>query len=72
MEEFGLYEQFLQKTTESQIAPSLDITFSDILDDLPNRTEPIDLALVQNQGEIIREVIQRKDRGSPDMSQIYR
>ena len=86
LKEFGLYEQFLQKTTEAQTIPSLDITgfysfcqlnqinlvssgeFSDILDDLPNRSEPIDLALVQNQDEIIREVMQWKDRGSPDMS----
>ena len=35
---------------------------------MPNRSEPIDLALVQNQDEIIREVMQWKDRGSPDMS----
>ena len=86
LKEFGLYEQFLQKTTEAQTEPSLEITgfysfcqvnqinlvssgeFSDILDDLPNRSEPIDLALVQNQDEIIREVMQWKDRGSPDMS----
>ena len=86
MKEFGLYEQFLQKITEAQTIPSLDITgfysfcqlnqinlvssgeFSDILDDLPNRSEPIDLASVQNQDEIIREVMQWKDRGSPDMS----
>ena len=84
--EFGLYEQFLEKTTESQTIPSLDITgfysfcqlnqinlvpsgeFSDILDDLPNRSEPIDLALVQNQDETIREVMQWKNRDSPDMS----
>ena len=86
LKEFGLYEQFLQKTTEAQTEPSLEITgfysfcqvnqinlvssgeFSDILDDLPNRSEPIDLALVQNQDEIIREVIQWKARGSPDTS----
>ena len=91
LKEFGLYEQFLQKTTEAQNIPSLDITgfyitgfysfcqlnqinlvslgeFSDILDDLPNRSEPIDLALVQNQDEVIREVMQWKERGSPDMS----
>ena len=32
--------------------------FSDILDDLPSPSDPIDLALVQNRGEIIREVIE--------------
>ena len=86
LKEFGLYEQFLQKTTEAQTIPSLDITgfysfcqlnqinlvssgeFSDILDNLPNRSEPIDLALVQNQDEISREVMQWKDRGSPDIA----
>ena len=86
LNEFGLYEQFLQKTTEAHTIPSLDITgfysfcqknqtilvsseeFSNILDDLPNRSEPIDLALEQSQDEIIREVMQREDRGSPDMS----
>ena len=42
--------------------------FEDILNDLPNRTQPLDLVQEQQNDEVIREVVSWKNRGNPDES----
>ena len=42
--------------------------FEDILNDLPNRTQPLDLVQEQQNDEVIREVVSWKHRGNPDKS----
>ena len=42
--------------------------FDDILNDLQNRTQPLDLVREQQNYDVIREVISWKNRGNPDES----
>ena len=42
--------------------------FEDILNELPNREQPLDLVPEQQNHEVIREVISWKNRGKPDES----
>ena len=42
--------------------------FEDVLNDLPNRTQPPDLVPEQQNDEVIREVVSWKNRGNPDES----
>ena len=42
--------------------------FEDILNDLPNRIQPLDLVQEQQNDEVIREVVSWKNRGNPDES----
>ena len=42
--------------------------FEDILNDLPDRTEPLDLVQEQQNDEVIREVVLWENRGNPDES----
>ena len=44
--------------------------FEDILNDLPNRTQPLDLVQEQQNDEVIREVVSWKNRGNPVESPI--
>ena len=84
MKAHGLYDQFLAKQlsddpdnnitgfyTFSSI-PLVNLIetndFEDILNDLPNRTQPLDLVQEQQNDEIIREVISWKNRENPDES----
>ena len=80
----GLYDQFIAKQhgddpdihitgffSLSSI-PQVNLIetndFEDILNDLPNRTQPLDLLQKQQNDEIIREVVSWKNRGNPDES----
>ena len=82
----GLYDQFLAKQpsddpdihltgfyTFSPI-PQVNLIetndFEDILNDLPNRTRPLDLVQKQQNDEVIREVVLWKNRCNPDESPI--
>ena len=84
MKAHGLYAQFLAKQpsddpdfiitglhTFSSI-PQVNLIetndFEDFLNDLPNRTEPVDLVHEQHSDEVIREVISWNNRGHPDES----
>ena len=44
--------------------------FEDILNDSPNRTQPLELVQEQQNNEVIREVVLSKNRGEPDESPI--
>ena len=80
----GLYDRFLAKQpsddpnihltrfyTFSSI-PQVNLIetndFEDILNDLPNRTQPLDLVQEQQNDEVIREIVSWKNRGEPDES----
>ena len=80
----GLYEQFIAKQhgddpdfhirgffSLSSI-PQVNLIetndFEDILNDLRNRTQPLDLVQEQQNDEVIREVVSWKSRGNPDES----
>ena len=80
----GLYDQFIAKQPSddpgSHITgffslssiPQVNLIetndFEDILNDLPNRTQPLDLVQEQQNDEVIREVVSWKHRGNPDES----
>ena len=80
----GLYEQFLarQPSDESDIhltdffflssIPQVNLIkindFEDVLNDLPSRTQPLDLVQEQQNDEVIREVVLWKNWGNPDAS----
>ena len=44
--------------------------FEDILNNLPNRTQTLDLVQEQQNDEVIQEVVSWKNRGNPDESPI--
>ena len=78
----GLYDQFMAKQPSDDpdihitvffplsLIPQVYLIeindFEDILNDLPNRTQPPDLVQEQQNGEVIREVVSWKNRGNPD------
>ena len=80
----GLYDQFMAKQTSDNpdfhITGFLSLSsiqqtnlietniFEDILNDLPNRTQPLDLVEEQQNDEVIRQVVSWKSRGNPDKS----
>ena len=80
----GLYDQFLTKQPSDDpdinitgfytftLIPQVNLVetniFEDILNDLLNRTEPLELVQEQQNGEIIREVVSWKHRRHPDES----
>ena len=80
----GLYDQFIAKHCgdDSDILitgffslssiPQVNLIetndFDDFLNDLPNRTQPLDLVQRQPNDEVIREVVSWKNRGNPDES----
>ena len=80
----GLYEQFIAKqhgddpdihitgffslSSIPQVYLIETNDFEDILNDLPNRTQPLDLVQEQQNDEVIREVVSWKNRGNPDES----
>ena len=80
----GLYDHFLTKQPEEEAdivitglfslvpVPQVNLIesndFEDVLNDLPNRSHPINLKQEQQNDEVIREVIEWKKRGSPDES----
>ena len=80
----GLYDQFLAKQPNDnpdinitgfytfsaipQVNLLEKIDFEDILNNLPNRTEPLDLVHEQKNDGVIREVISWKNGGHPDES----
>ena len=84
MKAHGLYDRFLAKkacvdpdinitgfytfSSNPQVNLIETNNFEDILNDLPSRTQPLDLAQEQQSDEVFREVISWKNRGSPDES----
>ena len=84
----GLYDQFIAKqhgndpdiqTTGLFFLSSIPKVklietndFEDILNDLPNRTQPLDLVQEQQNDEVIRERVSWKNRVIPMNRQIYR
>ena len=80
----GLYDQFIAKQPSDDpdihitgffslsSTPQVNLIetndFEDILNDLPNRTQPLDLVQEQQNDEFIREVVSWKNRGNPDES----
>ena len=78
----GLYDQFLAKQPSDDrdthtrgffflsLIPQVSLieanNFQDILNDLPNRTQPLDLVQEQQNDEVIREVVSWKNWGNPD------
>ena len=81
---FGLYDQFLAKQPSDDPDNNITLFYTilsirqvelietndleDILNDLPSRTEPLNLVHKKQNDEIIREVISWKNRGHPDES----
>ena len=81
----GFYDQFLAKQPSDNpdfhltgfynfsSFPQVDLIetndFEDILNDLPNRTQSLDLVQEQQNDEVIREVVLLKNCGNPDKSQ---
>ena len=77
----GLYDQFMAKQPSDDPdihitgffsvspIPQVILTetndFEDILNDLPNRTQPLDLVQEQQNDEVIREVVSWKNWGNP-------
>ena len=80
----GLYDQFIAKQHGDDpdihitgffflsSIPQVNLIetndFEDILNDLPNRTQPLDLVQEQQNDEVIREVVSWKNRSNPDES----
>ena len=80
----GLYDQFMAKqhgdNPDIQIRGLFSLSsfpqrnlietndFEDILNDLFNRTQPLDLVQEQQNDEVIREIVSWKIRGNPDES----
>ena len=80
----GLYDQFIAKQPSDDpdihitgffsfsAIPQIKLIeindFENILNDLPNRTQPLDLVQEQQNEEVIREVVSWKHRGNPDES----
>ena len=80
----GLYHQFLAKQPSDDpdihitgffslsSIPQVNLIetndFEDILEVLPNRTQPLDLVQEQQNDGVIREVVSWKNRGNPDES----
>ena len=80
----GLYDQFMAKQPSDDpdihktgffslsSFPQVNLIetngFEDILNDLPNRTQPLDLVQEQENDEVIGEVVSWKNRGNPDES----
>ena len=80
----GLYDQFIAKQHSDDqdlhitgffslsSIPNVNLietnNFEGILNDLPNRTQPLDLVQEQPNDEVIREVVAWKNRGNPDES----
>ena len=78
----GLYDQFIAKqhgdNPDTQITGFFSLSsipqvhlietndFEDILNDLPNRTQPLDLVQEQQNDEVIREVVPWKNWSNPD------
>ena len=80
----GLYEQFIaiqhgddpdihitgffSLSSFRQVIPIETNDFADILNDLPNRTQPLDSVRKQHKDEVIREVLSWKNRGNREES----
>ena len=80
----GLFDQFLAKQPEEEhditingifsltSVPQMNLIesndFEDILHDLPNRTQPLNLAEEQRKDEVLREVFSWLQNGKPDES----
>ena len=80
----GLYEQFIaiqhgddpdihitgffSLSSFRQVIPIETNDFADILNDLPNRTQPLDSVREQHNDEVIREVVSWKNRSNPEES----
>ena len=84
MKAHGLYDQFIAKqasddtgnhitgffslSTTAQVNLIETNNFEGFLNDLPNRTQSLDLVHGQQKDEVIQEVISWKNRGNPDES----
>ena len=80
----GLYDQFIAKQSSDgpdihitgffslSLIPQANLIetndFEDILNNLPHRTQPLDLVQKQQNDEVIREVVSWKNWGNPDES----